>query len=73
MAETLRTVAQGRLCIHLAQDIRAEAELQSGIEYLCTVSIIPLGPNRVSIEQSLCTEDDTLILTLQAEIALVAP
>lgn len=72
MAEQLKSLAGDRLCIHLALEIRAEAELQTGIDYLCTVTLVPLGPDRVRIEQSVRTGEDKLILTLHAEIALVA-
>lgn len=68
----VRRIANGRHCIHLAQEIEAQGELRTGVDYLCDVCIFAVGEDRLRIEQCLRIGEQEPFMILSSTISLVA-
>ena len=68
----LTDMAQGKLCIHLGQDVTAGSDLRAGIAYRCELRVIRQSANELRIEQRLRLESGETAAAFMSGIRLVA-
>ncbi|WP_421693098.1 hypothetical protein [Aestuariivirga sp.] len=72
VAAALKDLAQGRLCIHLGQEVTARSDLCAGVDYICDLRFTRLAGDRIRIEQRLRIGDEEPTATFVSDIRLVA-
>jgi hypothetical protein len=71
VAGALQEIAQGRIPVHLGQDVEAAEPLCAAVDYACEVTLRLTARDRLRIEQTLRGEDGRLLLRLASDVALL--